>query len=190
MKFKIGQKWKNRDGDVLSVAEILDGMSYPIMLHDKDGFVYSVGLNGAYYINGQWGSEYDLIELIEENDMSKTMKELYEEIREEEKVQSDSDVETKNSVTETLEQRGSVYGKFSAQLECVTEIISAMEKCARANVSYPYHPSEVDFKNLKTEWFYLAIKLARIASNPEYTDSYHDLAGYAMLLEKEHEHTN
>ena len=89
-----------------------------------------------------------------------------------------------SSVADTLAQRGGVYGKFSAQLECVSYIVQAMEKCAINN------GVTVDFTHLRTEWHYLAIKLARIASNPEHTDSYHDLAGYAMLLEGEYGATN
>jgi len=128
----------------------------------------------------------DNIDPIEFDKLSKTVKEMYEEIREEEKVHSEIVNKLfKNNVTETLEQRGSVYGEFSEQLECVTDIVQAMEKCARANGA-SYHV----ISYLRTEWYYLAIKLARIASNPDHTDSYHDLAGYAMLLEKEHEHTN
>ena len=81
-------------------------------------------------------------------------------------------------VTDTLENRGNVYGSFDAQVICVSSIVETMQVCAeKNNVSLN--------QELIAEWHYLAIKLARIASNPNYTDSYHDLAGYAILMEKE-----
>jgi len=83
------------------------------------------------------------------------------------------------SIEDTLEQRGSVYGEFSVQVETVSMIIVAMAECYEKNRGV--HPSV----KIITEWEYLAIKLARIAANPDYTDSYHDLAGYATLMERE-----
>ena len=81
------------------------------------------------------------------------------------------------TIEETLMQRGSVYGDFKDQLSCVGLIVGAMNLCASQN--------GVLVTNEKTaEWHYLAIKLARIASRPSHTDSYHDLAGYALLMEK------
>ena len=82
------------------------------------------------------------------------------------------------TIEETLMQRGSVYGDFKDQLSCVGLIVGAMNLCASQN--------GVIVTNENTaEWHYLAIKLARIASNPSHTDSYHDLAGYALLMENE-----
>ena len=82
------------------------------------------------------------------------------------------------TVEETLVQRGSVYGDFKDQVACVSGIVSIMKTCAHKN------SLEVTIETL-AEWHYLAIKLARIAANPIHVDSYHDLAGYALLMEKE-----
>lgn len=82
------------------------------------------------------------------------------------------------SIEDTLEQRGSVYGEFSEQVKCVDAITNAMIDCSCANGREPTGEEMV-------EWHYLAIKLARIAVNPDHTDSYHDLAGYATLMERE-----
>lgn len=82
------------------------------------------------------------------------------------------------SVEDTLETRGKIYGEFKNQIECVGKIVSAMIDCANAN------EIRIDM-DIQAEWHYLAIKLARIAANPNYTDSYHDLAGYATLMERE-----
>lgn len=83
------------------------------------------------------------------------------------------------NIENTLVQRGSIYGEFAVQLETVGGIVEAMKAAYIA--SGRGYPS----KELLAEWHYLAIKLARIAVNPDHTDSYHDLAGYATLMERE-----
>ena len=85
-----------------------------------------------------------------------------------------------SSVEDTLIQRGSVYGEFNNQVHTIAMIIDAM-KFAYAQA----HINEIPHDTLIAEWHYLAIKLARIAANPMYSDSYHDLAGYATLMEEE-----
>lgn len=82
------------------------------------------------------------------------------------------------TVEDTLAQRGSVYGEFGVQLETVGGIVEVMKAAHISNRGYPS-------KELLAEWHYLAIKMARIAVNPDHTDSYHDLAGYATLMEQE-----
>ena len=186
MKFKVGQKWRNRMGEVFVIIDINEYSAYPITAikyKSKNNTELLYSMNGAFAIDGQLGRSMDLIELIEESEVTK---EEYEEIREEEKIQSEPEAKTfgfDSSVAETLAQRGGVYGKFNEQVKCVSALVSAMTDCATAN-------NLLVSQEQKAEWYYLAIKLARIASNPEHTDSYHDLAGYAMLLEKEYEHTN
>jgi hypothetical protein len=83
------------------------------------------------------------------------------------------------SVEETLQQRGSVYGEFSVQVSTVAGIVANMYNAYQAK-----HNIVPDY-TLVIEWNYLAIKMARIAVSPDHTDNYHDLAGYAMLMEKE-----
>ena len=85
-----------------------------------------------------------------------------------------------NNVEDTLEQRGSVYGDFGVQVKIVGLIVDAMSVGYALN-NGGFAPDD----ELKAEWHYIAIKLARIAANPDYTDSYHDLAGYATLMERE-----
>lgn len=84
------------------------------------------------------------------------------------------------SIEDTLAQRGSVYGEFKYQRECVSVIVAAMNNCFKDNNGGISAGCEQ-----LAEWHYLAIKLARIAVNPDHTDSYHDLAGYATLMERE-----
>ena len=85
-----------------------------------------------------------------------------------------------SSVEDTLIQRGSVYGEFNNQVHTIAMIVDAM-KFAYSQT----HNQENPHDTLIVEWHYLAIKLARIAANPMYSDSYHDLAGYATLMERE-----
>ena len=85
------------------------------------------------------------------------------------------------SVENTLAQRGSVYGAFGIQRETVGSIVEIM-KCA-----YVANTQEYPTKELMAEWAYLAIKLARIATNPNHIDSYLDLAGYSTLMMRERE---
>jgi hypothetical protein len=83
------------------------------------------------------------------------------------------------SVEQTLEQRGSIYGEFCEQVNAVSGIVMSMQKAYRAK------HNDIPATSLVTEWYYLAIKMARIAVSPDHLDNYHDLAGYAMLMEKE-----
>ena len=89
-----------------------------------------------------------------------------------------------SSVEETLKQRGSVYGEFNNQVHTIAMIVDAM-KFAYSQTHNQENPHDTLNDTLIVEWHYLAIKLARIAANPMYSDSYHDLAGYATLMERE-----
>jgi hypothetical protein len=77
-----------------------------------------------------------------------------------------------------LVQKESMYGKFNTQIKTVSQIIDAMMGCAAINGVDPT-------TELLAEWHYLAIKIARIAASPSHTESYHGLAEYATLMEKE-----
>lgn len=92
------------------------------------------------------------------------------------------------SIDKTLEQRGSVYGKFGVQCSTVGAIVAAMAGAYVDNKGIDRTNAVMGDgvpMQLLAEWHYLAIKLARIASNPDHVDSYHDLAGYATLMERE-----
>lgn len=85
-----------------------------------------------------------------------------------------------SDVTEILKERGSKYGQFKYQANCVGEIIDSLEKCAEYNnllLTY----------SRKGAFAYMAIKLARYAVG-ETDDTLTDLEGYARLIkEMEHE---
>lgn len=87
-------------------------------------------------------------------------------------------METAISTEELLTQRGNIYGSYSAQVECVSTIVMAMRYCADLNGNPPS-------AELIAEWHYLAIKIARMAANEKYLDSYKDLIGYTTLMMEE-----
>ena len=89
MTWQVGQKWKNRVGKVFVIKRIDMSAPYPIYAVEyksKNDTEWLYSLNGAFTIDGKAGDNMDLVELVEDSEMKKTMKELYEEIREEEKL--------------------------------------------------------------------------------------------------------
>jgi len=81
-------------------------------------------------------------------------------------------------VTETLEQRGKIYGRYEEGLAARAMIINILES-HHINVSGEKMPgaTRVAFSDL-------VMKLVRAAGNPSHTDSFHDLAGYSTLIEE------
>lgn len=83
-----------------------------------------------------------------------------------------------SNVNETLEKRGEVYGKFSHGI--------ALEACIMAQIKGRYHDHHGEDMH---EWYEIAIskiimKLARLSVSPGHIDSWHDIAGYAVLVEQ------
>ncbi len=80
-----------------------------------------------------------------------------------------------NDITETLSQRNDQYGDFVSQ----SRIAQSLKEAMRANGR---------FENLKPEQRealdHIAVKISRILNgNPDYADSWHDIAGYSRLVE-------
>ena len=83
-----------------------------------------------------------------------------------------------SNVNETLEQRGEVYGNFSQGITLEAEILSLIK-----GRYYDQYSRDMD------EWCVVAIskivmKLSRLAVSPKHLDSWHDIAGYAVLVEQ------
>ncbi|MCI4438041.1 MAG: hypothetical protein JHC33_14645 [Ignisphaera sp.] len=81
-----------------------------------------------------------------------------------------------NSVDEILEERGNRYGEYSEQRFAVAQILEAMTHVYLLKHKEP--PSMIDM----VDWFYMAIKIARIPADTCYKDNYDDLIGYATLI--------
>lgn len=82
------------------------------------------------------------------------------------------------SVEKTLEERGSRYGTFFEH----ARIAQALQDVMRSNGNWDH--LAVDEKQALTT---IADKIARILNAPAgtlYSDSFHDIAGYALLVDK------
>jgi len=82
-----------------------------------------------------------------------------------------------SNVNDTLLKRGQVYGDFGKGITLESEIMSNI-----TGRYYAEHGKEMD------PWFFMAIskivmKLSRISTSPSHIDSWHDIAGYAVLIE-------
>lgn len=86
---------------------------------------------------------------------------------------------SKETVEETLKQRGSVYGSYKLGVNTraiVVETLVDKYLETRGNCM------QEEISNLRIMFGDLALKLMRFAANPAYEDSLHDLQGYAKLI--------
>lgn len=86
--------------------------------------------------------------------------------------------QNQGDVKETLKQRGSVYGSYEQVCKTRADILGILEQ----------HSINVNGKGFTPEqqvaFGDLVLKLVRASGAPEYADSFHDLAGYATLMEE------
>ena len=86
------------------------------------------------------------------------------------------------SINETLEQRGSRYGKFKD----VAATTYALQEILR---NAKNHEHMTDDQVIALDM--ICNKMARIVNgDPSYTDNWHDISGYATLVEQELNITN
>ena len=94
------------------------------------------------------------------------------------------DAECSSSIPQTnddiMKERGDRYGKYEWQRYAVGNIVHAMETVyiMKNNGAFPS-------ASLKADWYYMAIKIARIAASPDYEDNYIDLENYVLLARNE-----
>lgn len=93
------------------------------------------------------------------------------------------------NIQTTLEERGNKYGPFNGHAE--------ITQCLKQVMSNVVEGVETNWKNLtpsqKEALEMIAHKIGRILNgDPNYDDSWRDIAGYAMLIVKEleNEHTS
>jgi len=81
------------------------------------------------------------------------------------------------NVEDTLKQRGNIYGSYEKVCSTRCSIMELLDK----------HHLQVNSKRMdevtKIAFGDLVLKLVRAAGAPEYKDSFHDLGGYAKLME-------
>jgi hypothetical protein len=82
-----------------------------------------------------------------------------------------------SSVNKTLEDRGSRYGEFIAHASITQSLKDIAHETANWERLRDPHKEALDM---------IFHKIGRILNgDPEYTDSWHDISGYATLAEKE-----
>ena len=84
------------------------------------------------------------------------------------------------SVKDTLEQRRTIYGNYGNALKTRSSIMVILKEHYKS-VNGDDMPVEIE-----TGFHDLVLKLVRAAGKPEYKDSFHDLSGYAILMENYH----
>lgn len=81
------------------------------------------------------------------------------------------------SIQNTLQQRGERYGEFCE--------VAATTQALMAVIDSAYNSEQLD-DSMKTSLFMICNKMARIVNgDPNYIDNWHDIAGYATLVEQE-----
>ena len=81
-----------------------------------------------------------------------------------------------SEMDKTLAQRGEVYGRFVDH----AAISQSIKRAMRAAPGWQEMPDD-----MRESLEMLAHKVARILNgNPDYVDSWHDVSGYATLVEK------
>lgn len=81
-------------------------------------------------------------------------------------------------VEATLKQRGEIYGKYEDGLEARAKIMGILADHHQNVNELPLSPA------MKVAFHDLTMKIVRAAGKPDHTDSFHDLAGYATLIER------
>jgi hypothetical protein len=79
-------------------------------------------------------------------------------------------------INEIIKERGNNYGKFQDHASISQQIKNIMWLCDNWDTLDPYHKEALEM---------IAHKIARILNgNPDYQDSWDDIAGYATLVSK------
>jgi hypothetical protein len=80
------------------------------------------------------------------------------------------------SITCTLTERGQRYGKFTGHAEITQELKRTMRETSNWKKLSPDQQESLEM---------IAHKIGRILNgDPDYADSWHDIAGYAELIDK------
>lgn len=82
------------------------------------------------------------------------------------------------SVSDTLAQRGRVYGSYDKVIETRARVMGILKEHHKNT-----YKDEMSDK-MEIALGDLVLKLVRGIGAPEYADSWHDLAGYATLIEE------
>ena len=78
---------------------------------------------------------------------------------------------------DTLRQRGQIYGDYRGDVETKVKIMEII-----LNRYYEVNDKPMPARDME-HLHPIVMKLVRIAASPRHLDSWHDLAGYAVLVE-------
>jgi Tfp pilus assembly protein PilF len=82
-----------------------------------------------------------------------------------------------DSIEKTISERQKNYGSFKGRAHLAQEIKSAFWRSGRFEKLLPYQREAMEM---------IAEKISRVINgDPSYIDSWHDIAGYATLVEKQ-----
>ena len=81
-------------------------------------------------------------------------------------------------IENTLQERGSVYGDY--ELGCIfrADVMGMVKAIRDRNGLVPMTPTE------EVHIFDIVNKLSRLVTSPDHIDTWHDIAGYATLVER------
>lgn len=79
---------------------------------------------------------------------------------------------------QTLEDRGSVYGNYELGCEFRAEVMMLVKGIRHRNGLLPMSSVE------EVHIFDIVNKLSRLVTSPDHIDTWHDIAGYATLVER------
>jgi len=91
------------------------------------------------------------------------------------------------TINETLESRDTSYGDYSMGVRLRATLMAAIK--TRYKETHKVEMPSIDEEHFRD----IAQKLSRLAVNPRHIDSWHDIAGYAILVENDlrgYEHLN
>jgi len=81
------------------------------------------------------------------------------------------------TIQEVLTERGSRYGKFSGHARVTQDLKDTIRDAISANFNFGFTPSQFEALDM------ICHKLGRIVNgDPNYADSWVDIAGYAQLI--------
>ncbi len=85
-----------------------------------------------------------------------------------------------SEIDETLGKRSPVYGPYGTQVMVRRDIVTTMLAAYKEQ-----HSGELMPPKYQEYLWDIANKLSRIATSPNHVDSWHDIQGYAKLIEQD-----
>ena len=85
----------------------------------------------------------------------------------------------REKISKTLESRASVYGDYPGGIRLRDTLMAAIE--GRYEQIHEVPMPRIDIEHFRD----IIEKISRVAATPRHIDSWYDIAGYALLVEKD-----